>query len=227
LLGRTTATQQWRDLAFLHWRVDASAVRPLLPPGTRPDEFDGSSWVGLIGFDLLDATLWGSPPVPFAGSFTEINVRLYAVDGAGRRGVVFRSLEASRLLAVIGARAAFSIPYYWSRTSHEVDGDTHRFAGARHTGERPTSTFAITRSADAVADPLADFLTARWALFTSRRGRALHLPNTHERWDLYAASLDSLNDELVAAAGLPGVTYRPPDSVLYSPGVTARFGRPN
>lgn len=97
---RTVASQRWTKLAFLHWRVAASLVAPLLPAGVRPDEHDGSSWVGLIAFRLDRATLLGSPPVPYFGDFAEVNVRLYGVDAAGRRGVVFRSLEASRLAAV-------------------------------------------------------------------------------------------------------------------------------
>lgn len=74
------------------------------------------------------------------------------------------------------------------------------------------------------ADPLADFLTARWGMFTANRGRTRFLPNEHEPWPVHSAELLSLDDELVAAAGLPGVTDRPPDSVLFSPGVTTRFG---
>ena len=224
LTGRETATQQWRDLVFLHWRVPASVVAPLLPAGTRPDEYDGDSWVGLIGFDLLDATLFGSPPVPIFGSFTEINVRLYAVDARGRRGVVFRSLEASRLLAVVGARAVFSIPYFWAGTSHLVSGDRHTYEGVRYGGSRPSTVFSVTRGRRVVSDPLAEFLTARWALFTSRGHRTIRLPNTHERWVLEDARLERLDDRLVAAAGLAGIADREPDSVLFSPGVRARFG---
>jgi hypothetical protein len=40
------------------------------------------------------------------------------------------------------------------------------------------------------------------------------------------AQLLDLKDELVAAAGLPGLTSRPPDSVLFSRGVRTQFGRP-
>ena len=32
-----------------------------MPAGVRPDEYDGSSWVGLIAFSLDRATLLGSP----------------------------------------------------------------------------------------------------------------------------------------------------------------------
>ena len=68
-------------------------------------------------------------------------------------------------------------------------------------------------------------LTARWGLFQGRFGRTQWLPNEHEPWVLHPARLISLRDELCAAAGLPGVVQNPPDSVLFSPGVDARFGR--
>ncbi|HEX8509218.1 MAG TPA: DUF2071 domain-containing protein, partial [Propionibacteriaceae bacterium] len=102
LPGRPLLDQQWRDLTFLHWRVQPERVAPLLPPGTRPDLYDGSTWVGLIPFRLTGAAFGSGPPLPYVGSFPETNVRLYAVDAAGRRGVVFSSLEAARLAFVLG-----------------------------------------------------------------------------------------------------------------------------
>jgi hypothetical protein len=36
----------------------------------------------------------------------------------------------------------------------------------------------------------------------------------------------SLDDSLLARAGIPGMSGRMPDSVLYSDGVTTRFGSP-
>ena len=41
---RPLLTQQWLDLSFLHWPVDPGAVAPLLPRGTRPDLFEGTSY---------------------------------------------------------------------------------------------------------------------------------------------------------------------------------------
>lgn len=225
LKGRASASQRWSDLAFVHWRVDSSIVAPLLPPGIRPDEFDGSSWVGLIAFVLDRATMFGSPPVPYFGRFVEINVRLYGVDEQGHRGVVFASLEASRLAAVVAARAAFSLPYFWSATTLEADGDTLRYTGTRHLASGARSSMAIRAGERmAVPDPLADFLTARWALFQRRGSRTLSLRNWHEPWQLHAAELLHLDDTLLQHAGLPGIAGRIPDSVLYSPGVTTRFG---
>lgn len=226
LVGRATASQRWSNLTFLHWRVDADQVAPLLPPGLRPDVFDGSSWVGLIPFVLDRATVFGSPPIPYFGSFVEVNVRLYAVDSQGRRGVVFVSLEASRLASVLAARALFAIPYMWSRTRVEVAAGEYRYSSTRHFAARAHSRIAVRPTTRAVvADPLADFLTARWALFTRVRGRTIRLRNHHESWQLFAAELVTLDDTLLAVAGFPGLAgSRAPDSVLYSPGVTTWFG---
>jgi uncharacterized protein YqjF (DUF2071 family) len=219
------ASQRWTRVAFLHWRVDSSRVAPLLPAGVRPDEHDGSSWVGLIAFQLDRATMFGSPPVPYFGDFAEVNVRLYGVDESGRRGVVFVSLEASRLAAVLAARAVFSLPYFWSSTSLAQAGEEVTYRARRHGGSG--SSALTVRPGHAIAgDSTAHFLTARWALFTTRFGRTVRLPNHHEPWPLRTAQLVRLDDSLVRLAGFPGLTDRMPDSVLYSDGVTTRFGKP-
>ena len=222
LTGRAVASQRWSDAAFLHWRVPSSELVDLLPAGVRPDEFDGSSWVGLIGFRLDRATVLGSPPVPYFGDFAEINVRLYGVDEQGRRGVVFLSLEASRLAAVLAARALFSIPYFWSRTALVRREDSIEYAAERHVGPG-SSRFSVRPLQELANDALAEFLTARWALFTTRFGRTRYMRNHHEPWPLQRAEVVELKDSLVAAAGIHSIGDRMPDSVLYSPGVTTWF----
>jgi uncharacterized protein YqjF (DUF2071 family) len=58
-----------------------------------------------------------------------------------------------------------------------------------------------------------------------RAGATRYWPNEHEPWALHRGTLATLRDDLIGAAGLPlALTSLPPDSVLYSPGVTTRFG---
>jgi uncharacterized protein len=221
--------QQWEDVAFLHWRVDAACVAPLLPPGTTPDVFDGSSWAGLIAFRMHNAGLLHGPAVPWLGTFPETNVRLYAVDANGRRGVVFRSLDASRLAVVLGARVAFGLPYCWARMRVRRAGpDIEYTTRRRWPGGRGRTARIVVRPDKTVVSghPLVDFLTARWGLHTRWFGRSLFIPNEHERWPLHTATLLELGEDLVAAAGLPGITGTKPDSVLWSPGVHTVFGMP-
>jgi hypothetical protein len=221
--------QQWRDLTFLHWRVAPDLVAPLLPPGTRPDVFDGSSWVGLIPFRLRKAAFGHGPPLPYVGSFPETNVRLYSVDAAGRRGVVFCSLESARLAFVLGARWALGLNYTWARMRIRERGDVITYTTRRRwPPPAGASSRLVLRVGSSVVsdDPLADFLTARWGLHTRRLGRTLYLPNTHEAWPLLTAEVLELSDELLAVAGLPGRAARSPDSVLFSRGVRTQFGAP-
>jgi uncharacterized protein YqjF (DUF2071 family) len=223
--GRTVFTQGWRDVAFLHWRVEPAAVAPLLPPGTRPDVHDGTSWVGLIPFRMRRIGLLGSPGLPYLGSFLETNVRLYSVDEQGRRGVVFRSLDADRLLPVLTARA-LGLPYLWARMRADRVGDRLTYTSARRwPGPRGAGTRLTVRVGGRITDPgpLEHFLTGRWGLHQTTLGRTAYWPNEHPAWPLHAAQLVGCEEDLLAAAGLPGLPG-PPDSVLFSPGVDVRFG---
>ncbi|MCW2868483.1 MAG: hypothetical protein JWR20_2671 [Marmoricola sp.] len=225
--GPVVMDQVWADLLFLHWRVDAARVAPHLPPGCRPDEHDGSSWIGLIGFEMRDAGFGLGHPIPFFGTFGEINVRLYSTDDEGRRGVVFRSLETERL-ALVAAADPVGVRYRWSRIA--VDRAEGRL-GYTSTRLAPPSRgartrFAVRRGEGEVRDPLSVFLTARFGMHHRLGRRPLWIPNTHEPWPLRTAELLECDDELVAAAGFPGITDGPPESVLWSPGVRTQFGPP-
>ncbi len=146
------------------------------------------------------------PGVPYFGSFWETNVRLYSVDGSGRRAVVFRSLDASRLVPVLVARATLRLPYLWSAMSLERDGDRLRYRCRRRwPGPTGTTSRIEVRVGEPIAEPtpLEHFVTARWGLHTRAYRRTRHLPNWHPRWPLHHAELLDLDDELVTAAGLP------------------------
>ncbi|MFD3696937.1 YqjF family protein [Streptomyces sp. NPDC058646] len=225
---RPLLTQSWLDLAFLHWAADPADVAPLLPAGTVPDTRDGVTYVGLVAFRMHRVGWFRLPGVPYLGSFPETNVRLYSVDAHGRRGVVFRSLDASRLIPVVVARAGFRLPYVWSRMAVRRAGDTVTYTSARRwPGPRGAHSRISVRVGEPIGEPsaLEHFLTARWGMHSTFFGRPLYLPNTHPRWPLHRAELLDCDEDLVTAAGLPAPAG-PPVSVLYSPGVPVRFGPP-
>ncbi|WP_406317990.1 DUF2071 domain-containing protein [Streptosporangium sp. NBC_01639] len=221
-------TQSWLDMAFLHWAADPADVAPLLPAGTVPDTLDGSTYVGLVAFRMHRIGWFRLPGIPYLGTFPETNVRLYTVDAHGRRGVAFRSLDAARLIPVMVARAAFRLPYLWSRMAVRHDGDVITYTGTRRwPGPRGAHSRIVIRAGGRIEDPteLEHFLTARWGMHNTFFGRPMYLPNTHPRWPLHRADLIECDEDLVAAAGLPAPAGQPV-SVLYSPGVPVRFGRP-
>lgn len=220
---RTVFSQAWRNAAFVHWPVDPAVVAPLLPAGVAPDTIDGVSQVGLIAFHMVRIGLGPTPGLPYVGTFAETNVRLYTVDGAGRRGVYFLSLDAARLAPVLVGRA-LGVPYSWARMRI---GPGPAYVARRRWPRRdpaPASRLVV-RAGEPVTAPteLERFVTARWGLHLTLRTGTGYWPNEHDEWPLHRAELVDLDDDLVAAAGLPRPAG-PPSSVLWSPGVRVRFG---
>ena len=219
-IRRMLLGQSWLDLTFLHWEADPERVARLLPAGTRPDLFDGRSYVGLVPFRMH--RVGPGFGVPYFGDFAETNVRLYTVDDQGRRGVVFRSLEAARLLPVLIARASLRLPYRWASMRLHRDGDAVRYTTRRRI--RGLRSDITVRVGERIAHPskLEHFLTARWGMHVPWYGRTIYVPNEHPTWPLHRADLLECEDELLAGAGFP--VSGPPCSVLWSPGVAVRFG---
>jgi uncharacterized protein YqjF (DUF2071 family) len=234
--GRAVLRQRWCGVTFLHWALPPDRVAPLLPDGVRPDLHDGLSYVGLVALRMRSVAAAAGPALPWSGDFLETNVRLYSVDAAGRRGVVFCSMDAERLAFVAGSRLTVGLPYRWSRMRHAeragAAGREHAYlTRTRWPGRRGVRSHLVIRAgapirADADDAQLAAFLTARWGLHVHRAGRTLYLPASHEPWRLQRAAVLHFEDGLLAAAGFPDLAARAPDHVAYADGVSSTFGLP-
>ncbi len=224
---RALTAQHWDNLTFLHWAVEPASTAALLPPGTRPDVFDGATYVGLIPFQMRGAGP-GRLPVPYFGQFCETNVRLYSVDGQGRHGIVFLTLDASRLATVLLARAGLGLPYAWSAMRASRDGDVVTYRSRRRWPDRASragGTIQVEVGAAVEPTPLESWLTARWGLHTRVAGRTVWIPNHHAPWPLRSAELLDLSSDLVARCGVE-VGGQEPLRALWSPGVRTVFGLP-
>jgi uncharacterized protein len=217
--------QQWRDLAYVHWRYDPAVVQALLPAGLEVDTFDGSAWVGLIPFSMRRIGLPHGPAVPCLGSFAEVNVRTY-VRHKDAPGVWFFSLDVDRLIPAAVARLTYRLPYCWGRTSHERVGDTLTTVVRRRWPDPVADSHLIVEMGEPVAANELDlFLTARWGLYSRTRRGVRYAAVDHEPWPLRTGAISHLDESLMCAAGLP----RPIGEahVRTSDGVTVRIGRPH
>lgn len=209
--------QHWVNLSFLHWAVAPDSIAHLYPAGTEPDTFEGSSFVGVVPFQMQ-----------YLGRFLETNVRLYSVDQTGRRGVVFLSLDTNRPDVVAGGRWIFGVPYRLARMGYREDVDLRTCTSTlRWPGVSASSRVEVRVGDGLTAGPLEHFLTARWGLHVARAGRTWYMPNEHPVWALRRAELVSFEDDgLLASVGLADLGKRRPDHVAFSDGVAARFGLP-
>jgi len=198
--------QSWCDLLFAHWRVRAAALRKLVPPSLTIQEFDGSSWVGVVPFRMEGVMVRPLPDLPWISAFPELNVRLY-VEHGGKAGVWFVSLDASRLLAVIAARVLFQLPYFAADMQVETRGDHVHYRSIRrgsdarvafHGTYRPTSP-----AFEAEPGTLEHFLTERYCLYTtSPRGTLLRAEVHHRPWTLQSAEAEIMEMTIAEAQGI-------------------------
>src|SRR5690349_15514782 len=104
--GMPIMHQTWEKLLFLHWPFPAEEVRRFVPEQLEIDIFNGVAWVALTPFTVSELNLTSLPPIPGTSSFHELNLRTY-VHANGVPGIWFFTLEASKLLPTLAARAFY------------------------------------------------------------------------------------------------------------------------
>jgi uncharacterized protein len=220
---RPVMYQMWRNLTFLHWRYAPDALGSLLPCGLQLDTFAGDGWLGVTPFQLAGLRPPGLPALPWLSYFPELNVRTYVIGPDGERGIWFFSLEAGRWLAVAGARILYGLPYRWS--SIRIAGKARQFTyAARRQFGAGSARITVCRAEPVSPDALTRFLTARFRLYSTRRGRVIAAQVEHPPWPLEAATLVAVEQNLIEQCGLPAPYGRP--LVHFSPGVSVRVGGP-
>ncbi len=81
----------WQNLIMANYEIDPSILLPYLPKGLELDYFNGKTYVSLVGFLFKNTSLF-SIPIPFWGTFEEVNLRFYVIrkeKNTIKRGVVF------------------------------------------------------------------------------------------------------------------------------------------
>jgi len=192
-------------LLFAHWPVSSAVLRPLVPEELRIQEYDGTSWVGVVPFRMSGVTLRALPALPAISAFPELNVRLY-VERDGKPGVWFLSLDARNRLAVWGAKRFFHLPYFHAQMSCDRDGERLRYASERTDAPRPArfrAEYGPTGDAyEARPSTLEYFLTERYCFYARAHGGAMFRTEVyHCPWSLQAAEADIDENELTAAHG--------------------------
>lgn len=195
--------QSWQDLLFAHWPLPVDSVRAVVPESLTLQEFDGTTWVGVVPFRMSGVMRRPFPDLPWVSAFPELNVRLY-VERDGKPGVWFLSLDASNPLAVWGAKRWFHLPYYVADMNHQRGTDGFRFTSARR-GTNGSVAFRgdyhpRSDAFEATPGTLEHFLVERYCLYTAGpdgtvyRGEVQHAP-----WPLQRAEANLHAEPLLAS----------------------------
>ncbi|MFN0195744.1 MAG: YqjF family protein [Planctomycetaceae bacterium] len=188
---RWTWRQSWCDLLFAHWPISVAAVRHLVPPELEIDEFDGTSWIGIVPFRMEGVSPRPLPDLPWLSAFPELNVRLY-VTHQGKPGVWFLSLDATNRLAIWGAKMFFHLPYFHADMRVDVtDREVHyrSVRTPRYGGNRFQATYQpVSSPHESQPGTLEHFLTERYCLYSQSPSGAIYRCEVHHHpWPLQRA----------------------------------------
>ena len=87
----TFLSARWENLIMANYEVDPNLLKAYLPHGVELDFYNNKTYVSLVGFIFKKTSLFNIP-IPFLGTFEEINLRFYVKRVEGntiKRGVVF------------------------------------------------------------------------------------------------------------------------------------------
>jgi uncharacterized protein YqjF (DUF2071 family) len=207
--GEWATYQTWQNLLFAHWPVPASVIQPYLPAGMEVDEFEGQAYVSMVAMKMAHICfrLIGNltSTVPGEASFPELNLRTY-VKVNGKQGVYFLRADAEALIADLGARMLFHLPYGPATMSLSEDKGTLTFRSHRTLPPVPDATYSLTFTPDGpltpvVAGTLTAFLRNRDYAFASRDGQLKMLGLLHDHWQTQPVTASVQVNTVLSAAG--------------------------
>jgi len=190
--------QSWLDLAFIHYRVDASRLKSMLPPGLSLQQFDGSAWVGLVPFRMSGVMRRPLPDMPPLSSFPELNLRTY-VEAGGKPGVWFFSLDADC------GRYVYGLPYHSARMKQHRENGWISFSSVRRNGGtafqaryRPVGDWFLAEPGS-----FEHWASERYCLYSHGARRGLERVEVqHPPWPLHKAEVEIGRSDILQAAGI-------------------------
>jgi len=213
--GNFSWYQEWNQLLFFHFRIDASIIQPLLPKGLLTDIYDGFAWVSLVPFTMNRIRPRLLPAFSPVSDFDEVNLRTYVTDGK-KSGIYFFSLEASRWLPALLAGGISGMPYEQAHIYrafndapqyHIRNKRKHTFASIHY---RPGK--AITKKTG-----LQLWLTERYCVYLDKHEIVYRFQVHHIAWPLAEVTLQNIS--LQYRIGQQLITEKDIVSAQYSPGV--------
>lgn len=127
-MSNTFLKANWENLIMANYEVEPSILKPYLPKGVELDFYKYKTYVSLVGFMFKKTSLFGLP-IPFFGSFEEINLRFYVRKVEGKKikkGVVFINETVPFKIVALLANKLYKEHYISIPTKNTIDIGEHK-----------------------------------------------------------------------------------------------------
>ncbi len=198
--------QEWNNLVFIHGRVNAEWLRPLVPANLELDLFQGDAWVSVVPFQMQKIRPRYLPHFNPISDFNEINIRTYVKVG-GKPGVYFLSIEGGKQLSCAIAKGISGLPYHYEKINR---------AGGTFKTRYLQFNFEVKEQIEQKTD-LELWLSERYCLYNYSGSKLSRYEIQHIAWLLQRATVTdlSLTYPLLTATA----SGFKPELFHYSPGV--------
>lgn len=210
-----------------NYEVPASSLIPFMPKGVELVYYDGKTYVSLVGFLFKDTSIF-NVPIPFFGTFEEVNLRFYVKRKIGnqtKRGVVFINETVPNKLVALVANKLYNEHYIaiptkhkWSHNSSERELEYQwRFKGK-------WNSIKVVASLDKHPMDLGsmeEFIFEHYYGFTKLNSQvSMEYKINHPRWEIYNVYNYSIECDFKAFYGkeFEQLGFSKPHSVMLAEG---------
>jgi uncharacterized protein len=112
----------WKNIVMANYALEPNILKPYIPKGVELDLYNGKAYVSLVGFMFKNTKLF-NVPIPYLGTFEEINLRFYVLRKEGnkiKRGVVFINETIPYKLVAWMANKLYKEHYTTIPTKHAI-----------------------------------------------------------------------------------------------------------
>jgi len=219
----TFLTAEWKNLLMLNYAVGSALLQPFVPAGTALDQFDGNTYVSLIGFEFNKTRIFGRA-VPFHQSFEEVNLRFY-VRRSEKRGVVFVRELVPKFAVTAVARIVYGENYACVPMSRRIERSAGNTVTEFTWGAEPNRCTISAQTSGVGYIPengsLSQFITEHyWGYATQRRGGTVEYQVEHPQWKVMDADSAHFTGDAAKDFGsvFAKILDKPPDSAFLAEG---------
>ncbi len=182
---------RWENLIMANYVVDPELLTPYLPNGVELDYFDGKTYVSLVGFMFKDTKIF-NVPIPFIGSFEEVNLRFYVkrtVNDEVRRGVVFISEIIPSKIIAMTANLLYKEHYRYAPTiNHITNSHAEKKVVYKWQINKKWNRISVQAMADGICikeNSLEEFIFEHYYGYSAlSKKTSLEYKVNHPRWNI-------------------------------------------
>lgn len=225
-MANTFLKANWENLIMANYEVEPSILKPYLPKGVELDFYKYKTYVSLVGFMFKKTSLFGLP-IPFFGSFEEINLRFYVRKLEGKKikkGVVFINETVPFKIVALLANKLYKEHYISIPTKNSIDVAEYKHINYEWKMNDKWNSIAVqsdTNKYKIEPASIEEFIFERYFGFTKlSHARTQEYRIHHPKWMTHKILNNAIDCDFGSMYGndFIGLNNQAPDSIILAEG---------